>query len=266
MPTYLNFNESPAPFAFNPELLMSAGDGSVWWDFGDETTMFTDISMTTQITTSGQKVSVVLDKSPNGNHLVQTVTSRMPTFIIEGDQKFLRFDGPSLQHLVTGPAVQIAFRNCYGYTGFRTASGDAYQRILSAGKAGVANDVTGTGTFCLHTSTNTAWFGLRSNGTVLDPSFTGAGNSPLDIYEYSVQGANTAKVWKNGVLGNPDNSHVAPDVKTLGRIGVGALIANNEPTASSPFNGDLFGIMHFGAVLTPGEVGAVRAWWNVNRL
>lgn len=265
MPTYFNFNESPATFEFHPEDLMYAGEGSVWWDFGDETVMFKDIAQSEPVTASGDKVALVLDKGPDGIFLFNTDATRLPTFIIDGDKKFLRFDAANFEYLATADDVQLALNSCYGFTAFSTASPADYQRVLAVGKAGV-NDGQGTGTLTVTSGSVSTMFGVRTRDGQIDTYFSGAGSTPLGRYEYSIKGINSAKVWKDGVAGVSDTSHGVMDAKTLGRVCVGAAVTNNNVSKSACLNGDHYGIMHFATDLAPGDISALRTWWNLNRL
>jgi len=265
MPAYHNFNTTPAPFEFYPELLMTAGDGSVWWDFGDVTTMYQDILQTEPVTASGQKVAYVADKGPSGIYLFNSDESRQPTYIVEGGKTFLRFNAANFEYLCTGPSEELALGGCYGFTKFSTLTNEHYQRVLSLGKAGINNDTTGLGVLAINTSAATAWFNARGNAAGMDPYFSGSGASPLGLYEYSIRGANSAKVWKDAVQGVNDTSHPSPQSKSLGRAVVGVMCGSNEPSVSAALNGDLYGIMHFAAELSPGEISALRTWWAANR-
>jgi hypothetical protein len=57
--------------------LFQNGEVGGWWDASDPSTLFQDSAGTTPVTTLGQPVGRILDKSGNGNHLVQgTATAR----------------------------------------------------------------------------------------------------------------------------------------------------------------------------------------------
>jgi hypothetical protein len=63
-----------------PRLLFLRGEQGGWWDPSDRETLFQDAAGTVPVTTLGQPVGRILDKSDNGNHLVQTGDASRPTW------------------------------------------------------------------------------------------------------------------------------------------------------------------------------------------
>lgn len=63
-----------------------------FWDYSDLTTMFTDAAGTTPVTTDGDLVELVQDKSGNGNHGTASGTAR-PTYRTDGTYHWLEFNG-----------------------------------------------------------------------------------------------------------------------------------------------------------------------------
>lgn len=71
--------------------MMSSGGAAVWtplnlpnlyawYDFSDISTLFQDAGRTTPVTTDGNPIGGVADKSGNGRHVSQATTSAMPTY------------------------------------------------------------------------------------------------------------------------------------------------------------------------------------------
>lgn len=265
MSIFINEDSSPAPFEFNPALLMSPGDGSVWYDCGDTATMFTDLAMTVPVSASGDRVAVLLDKGPNGYHLVQGEPAYMPTFTVVGDKQFLRFNGG--QFLYSGTDVELGFVAFSGFAVFNTNTNTDYMRVLSQGRAGVTGDVNGTGVFGVMTGPTSHWINLRAISGAMDTVFPGTDNTPLDVYNWTVNGASSSRMYKRDTNGIFDLTHGSPPVsKTLGRIAIGTMISNNSPTMSSMLNGDVYGIMHVGRFMAEAEIAAMKSWYIVNRL
>lgn len=76
--------------SFTPASLSPA----VWYDPSDLTTLFQDTAGTTPITTAGQGVARINDKSGNGLHLTQATAANAPTYQVDGNGKpYLLFDG-----------------------------------------------------------------------------------------------------------------------------------------------------------------------------
>jgi hypothetical protein len=66
--------------SFSPTSLFSAGEQGAWYDPSDLTTLFQDSAGTTPVTTPGQSVGRMLDKSGRGNHATQSNAAQRPTY------------------------------------------------------------------------------------------------------------------------------------------------------------------------------------------
>lgn len=64
-----------------------------WYDPSDPGTLFQDASMTQPVTTDGDPVGALRDKSGNGYDLTQSVTSRRPLYRTDGQRHWLEYDG-----------------------------------------------------------------------------------------------------------------------------------------------------------------------------
>ncbi len=78
---------------FDPSILFSNGERGAWYDPSDLTTLFQDAEGTIPVTADGDPVGLMLDKSGNGNHLVQPATASRPTYRTDGALHWLEFDG-----------------------------------------------------------------------------------------------------------------------------------------------------------------------------
>lgn len=70
---------SSAP-AFSPSTLFASSEPGVWYDPSDLTTLFTDTAGTTPVTTAGQSVARINDKSGRGNNATQATAASRPTY------------------------------------------------------------------------------------------------------------------------------------------------------------------------------------------
>lgn len=66
--------------AFTPAALFAAGEVGAWYDPSDLTTLFQDTAGTTPVTTPGQTVARINDKSGRGNHATQATAASRPTY------------------------------------------------------------------------------------------------------------------------------------------------------------------------------------------
>jgi hypothetical protein len=67
---------------YNTLSLFSNGKQGVWYDPSDLSTLFQDSAGTTPVTTAGQPVGKMLDKSGRGNHATQATSAKRPTYAV----------------------------------------------------------------------------------------------------------------------------------------------------------------------------------------
>jgi hypothetical protein len=78
---------------FSPLDLFSGGKAGFWYDPSDLSTMFQDSAGTTPVTTTGQSVCKINDKSGNNLHASQATTGKCPVLQSEGGRYYLAFNG-----------------------------------------------------------------------------------------------------------------------------------------------------------------------------
>lgn len=79
--------------SFNPLTLFKGGKQGVWYDPSDKSTLFQDVAGTVAVTKDGDPVALMRDKSGNGNHATQSVSTSRPTYKTNGALHWLEFDG-----------------------------------------------------------------------------------------------------------------------------------------------------------------------------
>lgn len=72
----------PAQRVFPPAVLFALAEPGVWYDPSDLTTLFQDTAGTQPVTTAGQSVALMLDKSGRGNHATQSILASRPTYAL----------------------------------------------------------------------------------------------------------------------------------------------------------------------------------------
>ena len=65
---------------FSPFTLFAGGEEGVWYDPSDLTTLFTDVAGTTPVTTPGDAIALMLDKSGNDYHATQSTAAARPKY------------------------------------------------------------------------------------------------------------------------------------------------------------------------------------------
>lgn len=78
---------------FDPLTLFTDGKQGVWYDPSDKSTLFQDVAGTVPVTKDGDPVALMRDKSGNGNHAVQTVSTARPVYKTDGILHWLKPDG-----------------------------------------------------------------------------------------------------------------------------------------------------------------------------
>lgn len=93
--------------------LFAAGKQGVWYDPSDKSTLFQDVAGTVPVTKDGDPVALMRDKSGNGNHATQTVSTARPAYKTDGALHWLEFDGVD-DYLEVKPFV-VAMQQPYSF-------------------------------------------------------------------------------------------------------------------------------------------------------
>lgn len=135
--TDLSITSAPhrARHGWHPGWLFRSGAQGAWFDPSDLTTLFQDVAGTLPVTSDGDPVALMLDKSGNGNHATQPVAAARPTWRSDGNLAWLEFDGVDDRMSVAGvtftnPALSlctglsyVAVGNAWGSLRSRTETG-----------------------------------------------------------------------------------------------------------------------------------------------
>ena len=124
---------------FNPLSLFAGGKKGYTYDFLDRSTLFQDTAGTIPALAIGDPVALVLDKSGNGNHLVQTTATKRALVSADG----LYFDGiddcfVTVGEVDTGGSESVAV--FYGGV-YESSSSNTFQFLVETGVA--AGSLTG---------------------------------------------------------------------------------------------------------------------------
>ena len=99
---------------FDPLDLFKDGKQGVWYDPSDTSTLFQDAAGTVPVTKDGDPVGLMKDKSGNGNHAVQTVSTARPVYRTDGVLHWLEFDGADDYLIINNLKTTAAFDSFLG--------------------------------------------------------------------------------------------------------------------------------------------------------
>lgn len=85
---------SESESGWTPAALFGASEQGAWYDFSDLSALFTDSAGTTAVTSSGDSIGRVNDKSGNDNHAIQATAGAKPQYNVDGSgNRRANFDG-----------------------------------------------------------------------------------------------------------------------------------------------------------------------------
>ena len=241
---------------FHPMDLFKNGEKGVWFDFSDLSTMFQDVAGTIPVTTVGQSVALVKDKSGNLQHVTQNTSGNRPTLVQDTDNVYgLRFTSASKQWLERAADVTLAPRTNSMMVGiaFKPVSGvgaTMYSRAVAASGSNRYQGSTGPNTNLGFDSGIYQWPTTNNDAVA-------AGNTTVKAVGIStadrIAGVNTAKYLpKGGAVTsgtqslNVSSSDLASNYKF--RI-AGYGNAADTDLSGAAFDGIIYGlVIRFGVV------------------
>jgi hypothetical protein len=240
---------------FSPVTLFTAGEQGVWYDPSDITTLFQDTAGTTPVTTVGQTVALIKDKSGRGNNAIQATALNRPQYQVDGSGRpFLLFDG--LTDGMATSSIVPGIDKVQVFTGVRKLSDLALGMVAETGTGGAA----GSFFFAAPISASPD-IAFRSTGTVsaiaqatgaVAPNtavLTGLGDIAGDRSTLRINGAQVAQNTADQGTGN-----YTTQVLYVGRRS-GTLF---------PFNGRIYQmIVRFGANMSASTITDTETYVNL---
>lgn len=238
--------------------LFANGEQGLWIDPSDLSSMFTDDGITA-VTTVGQAVYRINDKSGRGNHLRQADATKRPTYQLRDGKPCLRFTSDGM---TTGSVDFTGTDEMLVIAGVRKEVDTATAAVVELG----ASSSTGTGSFALFAplGSEVANFSFRSRGSVhteaTSPATFGAPRNAVLTGTTDIS-ANSVVLRVNGAQAATSTSDQGTPTPFINAsINVGAR--NNG--ASLFFAGDLFGLVVRGKLPTGAELTAAEAAITAN--
>ena len=154
---------------FSPASLFAGGEQGAWYDPSDLSTLFQNSDGTTAVAV-GDPVGYIADKSGNGNHAIQSTSTKRPTLQQDGSLYYLDFGGDD--------GLRTSDIDFTGGDQLTVCSG-ARKDPNTTMVVGELSDVIGSnnGAFRLASLGNTWRYGSKGTSTVNVNATTYAGNS-----------------------------------------------------------------------------------------
>lgn len=141
-----------------PASLFVGGQAGAWYDPSDLATLYQDRAGTSLVTTTGQFVGKMLDKSGNGNHLTAPSDAARPIYTLSGVLSYLLFDGSDDQLFSAGNLIPITGDASFASAYTRLAGGTAGKYLFNTNTGG--NGALSV----LHAANAPRWFSTRVGG------------------------------------------------------------------------------------------------------
>jgi hypothetical protein len=246
--------------SFHPASLFGATAPGVVYDLADASSLFQDSAGATPITTAGQLIGRVNDKSGRGNHATQGTTgSKMvwqgtygqcdgfDDFLVTGN---IDFTGTDKVTVIAG--IRKESDSAAGIVCESGATSDTTAGTFAVGTSTLSGDASRRTYFCTLNGTQAASFGASlfaaPHTAVVSSIFDIAGADRATEITPRVNGAIPTLTGGNNASAGTGNFSSQPIY--IGRRG----------GSSSPFNGRLYRLIVIGRALTASELSQAERW------
>lgn len=237
--------------ALNPDAgiteLFANGEKGGWYDPSDLSTMFTDDGVT-PVTTDGQAVYRINDKSGRGNHLRQATLSLRPLYKTNGTLHWLQYDGVD----------DYLLNNNVDLAGTLSLTAGVSIRVLGTSDEGIPLYLLGGtgGQPTMRLRADGLGSFVISNSSTVTRNFSTSLNEDMALLGHS-NFTNYHEVFKNGV------SQVAVTTSpgtTASQWGTGSDFFMGMTSPNSEFHGRIYGAIVRAGVPTSDQRTAINSW------
>ena len=231
----------------DPVAVFPVGHSGLWLDPSDLSTMFQDAAGTVPVTSPGDPVRLLMDKSGNGNHVVASSDAERPVYQDADGLHWLEFDGVD-DELATSTPLPFA-TEVFNCTAFRSLSySSSYPNIIcNRGPAGGSeNRQPLLFLRSLNADTVSASFGGTGKLVSLGTAVTG-----LDIVAHALASASKNELNANGVVAAGGGVMLTDGSTAPFTVGGPSQRANMR----------FYGTMQVNGLPTDAEIAAVRAYF-----
>ncbi|WP_243612743.1 hypothetical protein [Shimia aestuarii] len=112
---------------WDPGALFQVARLGAWYDFSDLSVLFQDAAGTIPVTSDGDPVGCVQDKSGNGHDAVQVTPAARPTWRTNGSLSWIEFDGVDDHMVIPAIAYTAPMTTCLGLQRFAEGSWSSFR-------------------------------------------------------------------------------------------------------------------------------------------
>jgi hypothetical protein len=225
---------------FNPSTVFTGATGG-WYDPSDLTTLFQDTAGTTPVTTDGQSVARINDKSGNGLHLTQATAGSRPLYKTANGLSWLLHDGVDDCLFKTTPITGVN----------QSIAASVSDVIGSANRAIWADIVSASDRIILSDSGSSIIAGYY-NGTVYTSKSGAANASPhVDLAEIIKGTSTNLRVNTAAQVGTTNPASIAT---------VGVCLGGTAPSGGIMFSGRCYGLLQIARALTADERAGLETY------
>lgn len=250
------FNSTIRDVDWNPLSLFTQSEPGIWYDPSDITTLFQDSTGLIPVTTVGQSVGKIVDKSGRGNHATQSIALQRPTYQIDGTGRpYLLFDGSS-SGMLTG-TITPNTNKAQVFIGLRKLSDAANAVPIEMS----ANSVSNSGALAILAPQGaSSTYRFTSGGTTTVTAVLSGYVAPITnvLCGFSDISASVATLRVDG-----EQIMQATNTQGTGNYLAYPLYIGRRGGISAPFNGRIYSmIMRFGANLAASQITSAESWVN----
>jgi uncharacterized metal-binding protein len=242
---------------FTPAALFASGEQGAWYDPSDVTTLFQDVAGTSPVTTVGQRVARINDKSGRDNHATQATAASQPIYQIDtSGRPYLTFDGVD-DSLATASINFTGTSSVTAFVGSQKSSDAAIGVVFEFGP--VSSTTNGTFGFFAPIVANIGNYRWRTRGTLVsDVDVNGFAAPDLAVLTLSSDiPTDNSFLRRNG-------TQVANSVQDMGTgaFGTQILYVGRRTNTNLPFNGRIYNLIIRGATTPLTTIQQTETWLN----
>jgi len=239
--------------SFSPASLFVGGFKGAWYDMSDITTMFKVDGTTPAVV--GQEVGKILDRSGNGQHLIQTTESKCPILVVDADGNLcLDFDGTDGMRTAGDlPFSTNSITTMSVFVGAKKEATGLNQTIVE-----LSNSVGGTsGGFRVFCTSGELWRAIQKGSSANNISTTAVGNpNKSTLTSVASISAPSHAFRRNG-------SAVSSNTNTLGTGTYGdhpLSIGGRAGGASANLDGKIYSLIVVGRLASADEIASAEKY------